>query len=102
MQSVNTSKVKISFQTLVSLVSTYLYFFPITFFAYSSFLKSLNHFPYFNSFYKLENSKQEFKSNVIGNNKCFGHVECDAIIKDNAKVIAVPEIIANNVGASVF
>ena len=49
-----------------------------------------------------ENSKQEFKSNVIGNNKCFGHVECDAIIKDNAKVIAVPEIIANNVDANLI
>ncbi len=49
-----------------------------------------------------ENSKQEFKSKVIGNNKCFGHVECDAIIKDNAKVIAVPEIIANNVDANLI
>lgn len=28
-----------------------------------------------------ENSKQEFCSKVTGNTKCFGHVECDAIIK---------------------
>lgn len=49
-----------------------------------------------------ENSKQEFSSKVIGNNKCFGHVECDAIIKDNAKIIAVPEIIANNVEANLI
>ena len=49
-----------------------------------------------------ENSKQEFKSKVVGNTKCFGHVECDAIIKDNAKVIAIPEIIANNVEANLI
>ena len=42
-----------------------------------------------------EKSSQEFISNISGNNKCFGHVECDAIIKDNAKVIAVPKIEAN-------
>ena len=41
---------------------------------------------------------QEFSSDVVGNSKCFGHVECDAIIKDDAKVIAIPKIIANNVG----
>ncbi len=49
-----------------------------------------------------ENSVQEFNSNVIGNNKCFGHVECDAIIKDTAKVIAIPEITANNVEANLI
>lgn len=48
----------------------------------------------------VDKSIQEFKSNVIGNTKCFGHVECDAIIKDKAKVIAIPEIIANNVEAN--
>ena len=32
-----------------------------------------------------ESSRQEFISKVYGNNKCFSHVECDAIIKDNAK-----------------
>lgn len=42
-----------------------------------------------------EKSSQEFISNISGNSKCFGHVECDAIIKDNAKVIAVPKIEAN-------
>jgi len=49
-----------------------------------------------------ENSKQEFSSKVIGNDKCFGHVECDAIIKDSAKIIAIPEIIANNVEANLI
>lgn len=42
-----------------------------------------------------EKSSQEFISNVSGNNKCFGHVECDAIIKDKAKVTATPKIEAN-------
>ena len=49
-----------------------------------------------------ENSKQEFISKITGNEKCFGHVECDAIIKDTAKVVAVPEIIANNVDANLI
>lgn len=44
-----------------------------------------------------EKSVQQFESHVTGNTKCFGHVECDAIIKDEAKVIAIPSIIANNV-----
>ena len=49
-----------------------------------------------------ENSIQQFNSKVTGSTKCFGHVECDAIIKDNAKVIAVPEIVANNVDANLI
>lgn len=47
-----------------------------------------------------ENSYQEFVSNVSGNTKCFGHVECDAIIMDNGKVVAIPKISANNVEAN--
>ena len=49
-----------------------------------------------------ENSKQEFISKVYGNNKCFSHVECDAIIKDNAKVTSVPEITASSVDANLI
>lgn len=49
-----------------------------------------------------DNSKQKFLSKVIGNAKSFGHVECDAIIKDNAKVQAIPEIEANNVEANLI
>lgn len=49
-----------------------------------------------------ENSIQEFESKVTGNTKCFGHVECDAIIKDKARVIAIPEIVANNVDANLI
>lgn len=47
-----------------------------------------------------ENSKQEFISKVQGDNKCFAHVECDAIIKDNACVKSTPEVTANNVDAN--
>ncbi len=49
-----------------------------------------------------ENSIQQFQSKVTGNTECFGHVECDAIIKDEGKVIAIPEIIANNVNANLI
>ena len=49
-----------------------------------------------------ENSKQEFFSNVEGNTECYGHVECDAIIMDNACVKAIPEITANNVEANLI
>ncbi len=49
-----------------------------------------------------EKSMQEFISNIRGNAKCFGHVECDAIIKDKAKVIAEPKIIANDIDANLI
>lgn len=42
-----------------------------------------------------DNSIQEFVSNVEGNEKCYGHVECDAIVMDNAKIKADPKIEAN-------
>jgi len=46
-----------------------------------------------------DNSTQEFVSNVNGNNECFGHVECDAIIMDKAKVISTPKIVANDINS---
>ena len=49
-----------------------------------------------------DESIQEFISNVKGNTKCFGHVECDAIIMGNARVISDPKIEANNVDASLI
>lgn len=45
------------------------------------------------------NSVQEFHSDVLGNADCFAHVECDAIIVDNAKVSSIPQIVANNPNA---
>ena len=50
----------------------------------------------------VDKSIQEFRSKITGNTKCFGHVECDAIIKDKAKVIAIPEIVANDVEANLI
>lgn len=38
------------------------------------------------------NSKQAFVSSVNGNNSCFGHVECDAIVMDKAQVISTPAL----------
>lgn len=49
-----------------------------------------------------DTSFQEFSSNVIGNDICFGHVECDAIIMDKAKVTAIPKIVCNNVDANLM
>lgn len=48
------------------------------------------------------NSTQIFRSNINGNNLCSGHTECDAIIMDNAKVSAIPEITANHLDASLI
>ena len=49
-----------------------------------------------------DNSFPMFKSNINGNALCSGHTECDAIIMDNAKVCAVPEINANHIDASLI
>lgn len=47
-----------------------------------------------------DNSFQDFVSDVKGNNKCFAHIECDAIIVGNAKVNSTPAIVANHSDAS--
>ena len=46
------------------------------------------------------NSYQEFKSNLIGKNQCFGHVECDGIILDSARIVSTPMIDAIDSNAS--
>lgn len=48
------------------------------------------------------NSKQEFTSNIVGNSECFGHVECDAIIMDKAKVTSTPQIVANHIDSNLI
>jgi len=48
------------------------------------------------------NSKQIFRSNIRGNNRCTGHSECDAIIMDNAVVAAIPEVVAAHLDASLI
>ena len=47
-------------------------------------------------------SHQEFISRINGNNLCHGHTECDAIIMDQATVLAVPEVSANHINASLI
>jgi len=39
-------------------------------------------------------SEQVFKSDLIGKSACYGRVECDAILLDNASVVSVPKITA--------
>ena len=49
-----------------------------------------------------DSSYQEFLSNITGNTKCYAHVECDAILKDDGKVKAIPEIYAKNIDANLI
>ena len=49
-----------------------------------------------------DDSRQLFLAKINGNNKCAGHSECDAIIMDNAKISAIPEITANNLDAELI
>lgn len=49
-----------------------------------------------------DDSKQLFLAKINGNNKCAGHSECDAIIMDNAKISAIPEITANHLDAELI
>ena len=49
-----------------------------------------------------DSSYQEFISKVAGNTKCYAHVECDAILKDNGNVLAIPEIYAKSIDANLI
>ena len=49
-----------------------------------------------------ENSYQEFISDITGNAPSYAHVECDAIIKGNGQVKAIPEIYAKNPEANLI
>lgn len=46
-----------------------------------------------------DESEQIFYPRVIGEQNCFGHVQCDAIIMNEAKVKAIPAITANHTDA---
>ena len=39
---------------------------------------------------------------MIGNNKSFGHVECDGILLDNARIVSIPKIDALSKEASLI
>ena len=49
-----------------------------------------------------DHSRQEFLSRINGNCACAGHSECDAIIMDDACVLASPQLTANSVDASLI
>ena len=42
-----------------------------------------------------EQSSQVFYPRMVGNAKCFGHVQCDSIIMGDARIRSIPEITAN-------
>lgn len=46
-----------------------------------------------------DNSYQKFDACIIGNAACSGHTECDSIIMDNGRILAVPSLEANDVDA---
>lgn len=48
------------------------------------------------------NSVQSYTSQIIGNKRCTGHSECDAILADNGRVIAQPALDANDLDASLI
>ncbi len=45
-------------------------------------------------------SFQKLDLKIVGNSECKGHTECDSIIMDNGKILAVPALEANDVDAS--
>ncbi len=47
-------------------------------------------------------SRQIFRYNAVGNDKCRAHVQCDSIIMDDAKVSSIPAISANSVDAQII
>ncbi len=47
-----------------------------------------------------DESVQTFNAAIVGNCECRGHAECDAIIMDKARVIAIPRLDANHVDAA--
>lgn len=49
-----------------------------------------------------DESQQLFVSKIVGNAKCTGHSECDAIIMDSAVVSARPELTAANIDAELI
>ena len=48
------------------------------------------------------NSRQEYHSRILGNNRCTGHSECDAILVGSGKVNAAPELFAGHLDASLI
>ncbi|MBQ8554681.1 MAG: SufD family Fe-S cluster assembly protein [Clostridia bacterium] len=49
-----------------------------------------------------DTSYQKFDSRITGNAACTGHTECDAIIMDQAKILAIPQLEANDIDAALI
>ena len=49
-----------------------------------------------------DDSSQTFNARITGNAPCNGHTECDSIIMDNGRILAIPSLEANNVDAMLF
>ena len=49
-----------------------------------------------------DDSFQKFDAKIVGNAPCYGHTECDSIIMNNGKILAVPGLQANHVDASLL
>ena len=47
-----------------------------------------------------DDSHQKFDAKIIGNARCHGHTECDSIIMDNGRILAVPGLEANDIDAA--
>ncbi len=46
-----------------------------------------------------DNSVQVFRAAVVGRVECTGHVECDSIIMDKARISSIPELVAEDAEA---
>ena len=49
-----------------------------------------------------DRSYQKFDALITGNAPCTGHTECDAIIMDKAKILAIPQLEANDLDAALI
>lgn len=49
-----------------------------------------------------DTSYQKFDSKIVGNAPCSGHTECDAIIMDKARILAIPQLEANDLDSSLI
>ena len=49
-----------------------------------------------------DQSRQVFYPKMTGENKCFGHVQCDSIIMGDAQISSIPAIVAHHVDAQLI
>ena len=47
-----------------------------------------------------DDSYQKFDACIVGSAACTGHTECDSIIMDNGRILAVPSLEANHIDAA--